>query len=106
EGVRRAGPERLACDQVLYHPEQRAIEHRVLPTCEQHQLALVGYSPFRHGRFPSSESPGGRVLAEIAQRYEVTPRAVVLAFLTRHPGTFAIPKAARPEHAVDNATAG
>jgi diketogulonate reductase-like aldo/keto reductase len=33
------------CDQVLYHLRERAIEHAVLPWCEQHNIA-VAYSPF------------------------------------------------------------
>jgi diketogulonate reductase-like aldo/keto reductase len=33
-------------------------------------------------------------------------RRVALAFLTRAPSVFAIPKASTPEHAADNAAAG
>jgi diketogulonate reductase-like aldo/keto reductase len=101
-----AGPGRMACNQVIYHLEERSIEQRVLPWCEQHGVALVGYSPFGAGRFPSPSSRGGKVLAEVAREYEVTPHAVALAFLLRSPCTFAIPKAARVSHVEEAARAG
>jgi diketogulonate reductase-like aldo/keto reductase len=95
--------DRMAADQVLYNLEERGIERRLLPYCERREIALVAYSPFGHGKFPSSRSIGGRVLALIAERHGRTPRQVALNFLTRHPGVFAIPKATRPEHAIENA---
>ena len=102
--VARAG--RPACNQVLYHLKQRAIEHSVLPWCERQGVAVVGYSPFGHGRFPGPRSKGGRVLAQMAAAHGATPRQLVLRFLVRRPGLFAIPKASRPEHATENAEAG
>ena len=42
----------------------------------------------------------------IAEAHGASARQVALAFLTRAPSVFAIPKAATPEHAVDNAAAG
>ena len=101
-----AGPDRIACNQVLYHLEERAIEHVVLPWCERHGMAVVAYSPFGSGRFPGARSPGGRLLAEIAQARGATPRQVALAFLVRRAGVSTIPKAARVEHALENAAAG
>jgi len=101
-----AGEGRLACNQVLYHLSERAIEHAVIPWCERHGVAVVGYSPFGHGRFPGPRSRGGRVLQEIADAHGVTPRQVALRFLVRRPSLFAIPKASGPEHAAENAGAG
>jgi len=97
---------RPACNQVLYHLEERAIEHAVLPWCEAHGVALVGYSPFGSGRFPSARSAGGRVLEEVARAHGATPRQVALRFLVRKPALFAIPKAGRADHAAENAGAG
>lgn len=96
----------VACNQVLYHLRQRVAEHEVLPTCEDHGVALVGYSPFGSGRFPAPDSAGGRVLDEVAASRGATPRQVALAYLTRHPSTFTIPKASRVEHVEENAAAG
>jgi diketogulonate reductase-like aldo/keto reductase len=102
-----AGEGGLACNQVLYHLAERAIEHSVIPWCASHGVAVVAYSPFGHeGGFPGPRSEGGRVLAEIAAAHGATPRQVALAFLVRLPPLFAIPKAARADHAADNAGAG
>jgi diketogulonate reductase-like aldo/keto reductase len=101
-----AGDGALACNQVLYHLKQRAIEHAVLPWCERHRVAVVAYSPYGHGRFPGPRSKGGRVLQEIAAAHGATLRQVALRFLLRRPAVFTIPKAGRPEHAAENAGAG
>lgn len=101
-----AGAARLVCNQVLYHLHERAIEHAVIPWCEQHGVAVVAYSPFGHGDFPGPRTNGGRVLAEIAAAHKATPRQVALRFLVRHPSVFAIPKASSPDHAAENAGAG
>ncbi len=101
-----AGEGAIACNQVLYHLRERAIEHAVIPWCAQQGVAVVAYSPFGHDDFPEPGSPGGQVLAKIATRHDATPRQVALAFLTRETSLFAIPKAASADHAADNAAAG
>lgn len=101
-----SGDGRIACDQVLYHLQERAIEHAVLPWCERHKIAVVAYSPFGHGNFPGPHTPGGKILQQIAAQYNTTPRQVALRFLVHNPAVFAIPKASRPEHAQENARAG
>jgi len=101
-----AGEGRIACNQVLYHLQERAIEHAVIPWCEQHGVAVVAYSPFGHNEFPSPRSEAGLVLQRIADAHGVSPRQVALAFLTRLPALFAIPKASAVAHAADNAAAG
>lgn len=106
EALEIAGKGRIACNQVLYHLEERAIEHAVIPWCERNDVAVVAYSPFGNGNFPSASSEGGRVLQDIADAHGVTPRQVALAFLTRLEQVFAIPKASKAEHAADNAGAG
>jgi diketogulonate reductase-like aldo/keto reductase len=95
-----------ACNQVLYHLQERAIEHAVIPWCAQHGVAMVAYSPFGHNDFPSPRSKAGEVLQTIADAQHASPRQIALAFLTRNPVVFAIPKASTPEHAADNAAAG
>jgi diketogulonate reductase-like aldo/keto reductase len=100
------GEGRLTCNQVLYNLQERAIEHAVLPWCERHRVAVVGYAPFGHGDFPGPHTPGGRVLREIAAEYEATPRQVALGFLTRETSLFTIPKASNAAHTEENAGAG
>jgi diketogulonate reductase-like aldo/keto reductase len=90
----------------LYHLGERAIEHAVLPWCESHGLAVTAYSPFGHDHFPEPHSFGGRVLADIAAAHEATPRQIALAFLTRRPSLFTIPKASNAAHIEENAGAG
>jgi diketogulonate reductase-like aldo/keto reductase len=106
EAWKTAGAGRLACNQVLYHVEERAIEHAVIPWCEQHGVAVVAYSPFGSGRFPAPRSGGGRVLQDIAAAHGATARQVALRFLVRRPSVLTIPKAGRPLHAAENAEAG
>jgi diketogulonate reductase-like aldo/keto reductase len=101
-----AGEGKIACNQVLYHLQERAIEHAVIPWCEAHGTAVVAYSPFGHNDFPSSTSKAGQTLQAIAQAHGASPRQVALAFLTRAPSVFAIPKASSADHAADNAAAG
>ena len=101
-----AGEGAIACNQVLYHLQERAIEHAVIPWCEQHGVAVVAYSPFGHDDFPSPRSKGGDVLQKIADAHKATTRQVALAFLTRAPSVLAIPKASSAQHAADNAAAG
>ena len=96
-----------ACNQVLYHLKERAIEHAVLPWCRQHEVALVAYTPF--GSSPevyAGETAQGRVLQEVAAAHGATPRQVALAFLLRDPEVFVIPKASSIAHVTDNAGAG
>ncbi len=101
-----AGPQRIACNQVLYHVGERAIEHAVIPWCQERGVAVVAYSPFGQGDFPTAGSPGGRVLAEIAAAHKATARQVALRYLLRHAGVFVIPKASKSAHVEDNAGAG
>jgi len=101
-----AGEGKIACNQVLYHLKQRAIEHAVIPWCAQHGVAVVAYSPFGHNDFPQPRSNAGAALQVIAEALGASPRQVALSFLTREPSVFAIPKASTSEHAADNAAAG
>ena len=101
-----AGEGKIACNQVLYHLQERAIEHAVIPWCEKHDVAVVAYSPFGHDEFPSPRSKGGEVLQAIADAHTATTRQVALAFLTRAASVLAIPKASSAEHAAENAGAG
>ena len=103
--VAKAAGTACACNQVLYHLKERAIEHAVLPACEADGQALVAYSPFGHDDFPAPNTPGGKVLAAIAAAHGATPYQVALAFLVRRPAVFAIPKTSDPARAAENAAA-
>src|ERR1700761_1190562 len=106
EVVKIAGPGHPACNQVLYHLQERAIEHRVLPWCTRHGSALIAYTPF--GQNPTLFSKGskaGQVLQDIAHTHGATARQVALRFLLRHREVFVIPKASNISHVEENAGA-
>jgi diketogulonate reductase-like aldo/keto reductase len=91
----------LACNQVLYHLRERTVERRLIPAARERGIAIVGYTPFGRGSFPSSN-----VLDRIAGKHAATVRQVILAFLTRFENAFAIPKASQIAHVEENAGAG
>jgi len=100
-----AGKGKIACNQVLYHLQERAIEHAVIPWCAQYGVAVVAYSPFGHNDFPSPRSKAGQAVADHRRR----------AWRIGSPGRPELsdapglrvrdPKAASQEHAADNAAA-
>jgi diketogulonate reductase-like aldo/keto reductase len=94
--------EQMASNQVLYHLGNRGIERRLLPYCTEKGIAIVGYSPFEHGNFPSPQSAKGQILEEIAKRHNRTARQVALNFLTRNDNVFTIPKTTRLERVKEN----
>ncbi|TVP40727.1 aldo/keto reductase [Candidatus Nitrosocosmicus arcticus] len=94
--------ETIACNQVLYHLNSRGIERKLLPYCHSKKIAVVGYAPFGHGNFPSSNSVKGRLLVEIAERHRKTPHQVVLNFIVNHTKIFTIPKTSKPERVKEN----
>ena len=94
----------LACNQVLYHLNERGIEHRLIEAARERNIAIVAYTPFGRGAFLREPSQL-QALAAIAKKHGATPRQVALAFLTREPNLFAIPKAASLAHVQENAEA-
>jgi diketogulonate reductase-like aldo/keto reductase len=96
--------EPLACNQVLYHLNERTIEDHELLYARRHDIATVAYTPFGRGAY--ERSAGYPALVAIAKRCGATPRQVVLAFLARFADTFVISKAASAAHARENAAAG
>jgi diketogulonate reductase-like aldo/keto reductase len=102
-----SGAGQPVCNQVLYHLQERAIEHRVLPWCLEHRMAVVAYTPYGQSAAAfDAATRQGRVLHEIAAAHQATARQVALAFLLRHPNTFVIPKASNRAHVEENAAAG
>ena len=101
-----AGSGHPACNQVLYHLQERAIEHRVLPWCKKHGTAVVAYTPFgQSASIFDARTTQGEVLEEIAKAHQSAPRQVALRFLLNHPEVFVIPKASSIAHVNENAGA-
>lgn len=93
----------LACDQVLYHLCERGIEHDLIAQAERAGVAIVAYTPFGRGAF--ARAGGMRALEPIAHKHGATVRQVILAWITRRPNVFTIPKAATVAHVEENAVA-
>jgi diketogulonate reductase-like aldo/keto reductase len=93
----------LACNQVLYHLEERTAEASVIPYCRRREIAFVAYTPFGRGRFPRRGAQPGGLLWKIAEKHGKTPRQVILNFVTRDPQVFTIPKASSIPHVEENA---
>jgi diketogulonate reductase-like aldo/keto reductase len=98
EALHIVGPGKIACNQVLYHLGERSIEHRVIPWCERHGVAVVAYSPLGSGAFRATPR-----LEQLAAQLHATPRQLALAYLVRH--AFVIPKSSAPEHVDELAAA-
>jgi len=92
----------LSCDQVLYNLGERGMELTLLPYCRENGIAVVGYTPFGRSHFSRARSRDNALLERIAEKYEKTPRQVILRFLTRDPALFAIPKASSIPHVEEN----
>src|SRR5262249_7361770 len=100
EAVGIAGPNRIACNQILYNLSERSAEHALIPWCERNGIAVVAYSPIGAQRFASNET-----LEQIASARRSSPRQIALAFLIRRKGVFAIPKSSVVAHVEENAAA-
>lgn len=94
----------IACNQVFYNLEARGIEYELLEYCRENVMAVVAYTPF--GGIPSENTKARKILAGIADKYGVTIHQLVLAWVTRDPICFTIPKAADVTHVEQNARAG
>lgn len=95
------GPGVLAANQVRYHLEDRSCEAEVLPWCRANRVALVAYSPFGQERWLKGKRLAA--LEAVAKAEGLTARQAALAFLTREPTLFAIPKAESLGHVRENA---
>lgn len=93
----------MACNQVLYHLNERGIEHRLIPYCKEQGIAIVAYTPFGRGKYKR----GGDLatLDRVARKHGASVQQIILAFLIHDPIVFTIPKAAREAHVESNAAA-
>jgi diketogulonate reductase-like aldo/keto reductase len=94
------GGDAVTTDQVLYNLTRRGTEYAVLPWCQRRQIPVMAYSPIEQGRLPTHP-----VLQEVAARHEATPAQVALAWVLRHDGVNAIPKAGTVAHVQENRAA-
>jgi diketogulonate reductase-like aldo/keto reductase len=92
--------ENCVSNQVLYHLGERGIEWQLLADSQAAKVMVMAYSPLGQGPILRN-----RPLDAMAAKHKVTPAAVALAFVMRHPHVVAIPKATRLDHVRANAQA-
>lgn len=84
-------------NQVLYNLSRRGIEFDLLPESLERGVPIMAYSPIEQGRILKNAG-----LVEVAERHQMTPAQIALAWVLRNPGVIAIPKAATLQHVQDN----
>lgn len=99
------GANACAANQVLYHLASRGIEYDLLPWCQQQSMPVMAYCPLAQaGRLRNGLLTNPTVEA-IADAHQATVAQVLLAWVIRHQGVMAIPKAATVKHVEENAAA-
>ena len=94
-----------ATNQVLYHLASRGIEYDLLPTCLQNQTPVMAYCPLAQaGRLRQALFDDVH-LQQVAQHKSISVAQLLLAWVIRHQGVIAIPKASSQQHVVENAAA-
>lgn len=100
DGIRALQGTACACNQVLYHLEERGIEFDLLPWCREQAMPVMAYCPVGQG-MDLLRQPGLQALAE---DLGASPAQVALAWLLSRE-VLAIPKAVTPAHIRENAAA-
>jgi diketogulonate reductase-like aldo/keto reductase len=92
--------DKTLANQVLYNVGERGIDYDLVPWCFDRKIAIMAYCPLAQGEIPSKP-----VLKRIAERHQVTPAQIMLAWTLRHEHVIAIPKSAKPERVRENVKA-
>lgn len=88
----------LAVDQVEYQLSNRRVENALLPYVEQHDVALMAYSPVKDVVQLNPQTNAYAELRRIADSHGVPCETVALAYLIGSGPVAAIPKAVNPRH--------
>jgi len=94
------GGKACVSDQVLYHLGSRGVEWQLLDKCRKAKIMVMAYSPLGQG--PLLRKPALKVIAD---KHACDPAAIALAWVLRHEGVVAIPKATKLEHVRANVEA-
>ena len=97
------GGDRCAANQVLYHLGSRGVEYDLLPWLFAHGVAMMAYCPLAQAGRLRQGLVGHEAVQAVATQNGLTPFQVLLAFVLSKKGVTAIPKAASPAHARENA---
>jgi len=99
------GGQACATNQVLYHLASRGIEYDLLPWCQQQNMPVMAYCPLAQAGRLRTGLMNHPVVNAIAREYNATAAQVLLAWVIRHRGMIAIPKASSIAHVEENAGA-
>ncbi|MEL2243357.1 aldo/keto reductase [Leclercia adecarboxylata] len=99
------GGQACATNQVLYHLASRGIEYDLLPWCQQQNMPVMAYCPLAQAGRLRTGLMNHPVVNAIAREYNATAAQVLLAWVIRHRGVIAIPKASSIAHVEENAGA-
>jgi diketogulonate reductase-like aldo/keto reductase len=94
-----SGPD-VQTDQVLYNLARRSPEYNLLPWCREQDLPVMSYSPIEQGDLLSHPAVRG-----VAERNDITPAQVALAWVLRQPLVCTIPKSGSAARVQENAAA-
>jgi diketogulonate reductase-like aldo/keto reductase len=94
-----SGPD-VQTDQVLYNLARRSPEYNLLPWCREQDLPVMSYSPIEQGDLLSHPAVRG-----VAERNDITPAQVALAWVLRQPLVCVIPKSGSAARVQQNAAA-
>jgi diketogulonate reductase-like aldo/keto reductase len=92
------GGEQVQTDQILYNLSRRGPEYDLIPWLSERAIPIMAYSPIEQGRVL-----GHPALEEVARRHAAKPAQIALAWVLRHDGVNAIPRAGTPAHVRQNA---
>lgn len=93
---------RIVSNQVRYNLVERTIEGNLLPYCQQNQITMIAFSPLATGFHHIKRRDPRNVLGHVAAEVHKTEAQVALNWCLRHDSLVAIPKAASPDHVVQN----
>lgn len=92
-----------ATNQVLYHLGSRGIDYDLLPWQREHNMPIMAYSPLAQGGSLRKQLINDPIIIKMAEKYDVKPLQIALAWTIRTKHVIAIPKAVQEQHVVQNA---
>jgi diketogulonate reductase-like aldo/keto reductase len=98
EGNSALARSEIAACQVNYSLVHRKVEKDIIPYCQQNKIAVLAYYPLGHGLLAKPSSK----MEAVCRRNSKTPAQVALNWLVSKPGVFAIPRASRPSHVIED----
>ena len=93
---------RIFSNQVRYSLIDRTIEGGLLRYCQEHQIAVIAFTPLGHGLAQIESRDPARVLDRVAVETGKTRAQVALNWCLAEDGVVAIPKASSIEHVTED----